>query len=209
MAREIAVFRQGDGLTADLGEAGTLAIFHRWQGGWKLVRETDFFLDASQGLRGLRQQLAMLLTFLGECQIFVAKAVTGVSYYELEKAGCSVWEYSGEPISYFEHIWAQEEKDALERAKEKLVEIIAPTEKAAGHFWISLKEIQAKQGGLTSKQVLMPFIAQKKFRILEIVCGHVPPWLEQELLSGRFESKTEPQTKNEIVLTIINSQFAN
>lgn len=36
---------------------------------------------------------------------------------------------------------------------------------------------------ITSKQALLPFIRQKKFQTLEIICNHVPGWLEGEVLA--------------------------
>lgn len=212
MVRKIAVFRQANGLTAELGEDAKVAIFGFMEGQWKLVKEMNFFFDSATGIPGLHRQLGLLLDFLGECKILVAKVVTGISYYELDKAGISIWEYPGEPISYLDHIWSQEESDLVARLQEKpvetLAEIIAPTEKEAGYFTISLKDIQGKRGGINSKQVLAPILEKGEFRVLEVACAHVPPWLQQELLTGQFTSTTKQITSEEVLLIITNNNAA-
>lgn len=206
MAREIAVFRNAGGLTAALSEPGKITVFRRWQGAWEIDREMDCFLDARAGLRELRRKMGEVLTFLGDCRIFVAGAISGMPYYELEKAGFSLWEYAGEPVSYLDHVWAQEEKDALEKDKPAQPEKVGPVEKVAGEFYISLKDIQEKNAGVTSKQALLPFIRKGQFNLLEVSCNHIPPWLEAELAAGAFAYETRQVDRREIIITIIRTQ---
>jgi Fe-only nitrogenase accessory protein AnfO len=205
MAREIAVFCDADGSTAKLGEPGKITVFSRWQGSWEVVREKDCFLDAQGGLKEFRRQITEALEFLGDCRIFVAAAVTGVPYYELEKAGFSIWEYSGEPLGYLDQVWAREEKDALTKNQPAVKPVlVSPTETAPGHFIISLKEIQQKNAGITSKQVLLPFINRGQFKVLEVSCNHIPPWLELTLNGDAYSYTTERVSPKEVRVKISN-----
>ncbi|MBP2653958.1 MAG: anfO [Firmicutes bacterium] len=203
MVREIAVFCDAGGLTAALGEPGKITVFSRWQGSWKAAREKECFLDPRGGLKELRRQMAEAVVFLSDCRIFVAAAVTGVPYYELEKAGFSIWEYSGEPLGYLDQVWAREEKDTLAEKQPAVKPVLAsPTEIAPGHFSISLKEIQQKNAGVTSKQVLLPFINRGHFKVLEVSCNHIPPWLEMALNGEAYSYTTERVSPNEVRVKI-------
>ncbi|MDT8902135.1 Fe-only nitrogenase accessory AnfO family protein [Anaeroselena agilis] len=203
MAREVAVFIDNNGLTGTFGEPGRVRVYRRRQKAWTVARETDFTLTAEGGLKGLRRQMAALLAFLGECRTFVARSLTGMPYYELEKAGFNVWEQSGEPLAYLEEVWAGEEREKAEKnAPAPAAAPLGPTEKAPGHYFISLKEIQARNAGITTKHVLQPFLRRGRFNLLEVVCDHLPPWLELDLTTGAFTWTSEKISERETRIII-------
>jgi len=70
----------------------------------------EFALDPDEGLAELRSRMDELLQFLGPCRIFVAKSASGAVYFELEKAGCSVWEVSGRPDEFLDSVLKGEEE---------------------------------------------------------------------------------------------------
>jgi hypothetical protein len=55
---------------------------------------------------------------------------------------------------------------------------------------------------MTSKQVLMPILQQGNFYSLEILCNHVPPWLEVELQDGRLVVRVEKIAPTEVHIYI-------
>jgi Fe-only nitrogenase accessory protein AnfO len=190
MTREIAVFRGRDGLTAALGEPGTVAVYRRRQGKWEVKREAVWELDTAKGLRELRRQLTEILGFLGACKVFVARAVTGLPYYEMEKSGIGIWEVAGAPNSFLTEIALQDAVARKEPVKAG-IKPVAPREVAPGHLAVSIKEIQEQECGVTSKQVLLPLLRRKLFLILEIECNHLPPWLEAEIVSLGLAFRSE------------------
>lgn len=203
MAREIAVFLDNQGRTGSLGEAGRVCVYRRRQQIWAVARERDCALAAAGGLKGLRRQMAELLAFLGDCRIFVASSLAGVPYYELEKAGFNLWEETGEPLTYLEAVWAREERERTPEKAAPVADVLpAPTEKAPGHYFLSLREIQARNAGITSKQVLQPFLRQGRFSLLEVVCDHLPPWLEVELQAGGLTWTSEKISERETKVII-------
>ncbi len=206
MVREVAVFIDRDGLTGIFGEPGRVRVYRRRQKTWTVERETDFALTAEGGLKGLRQQLGGLVAFLGECRIFVARSIAGVPYYELEKAGFNIWEQAGEPSAYLEEVWAGEERDRAAKAAPPAAASgpLGPTEKAPGHYFVSLKEIQARNAGTTTKHVLQPFLRRGCFTLLEVVCEHLPPWLEMDLGTGVFTWTSEKVGERETRIVIWN-----
>lgn len=202
MARDIAVFISGNGSTAALEEPGKVVIYRRQQGKWQQVGETAFCLNHTSGMAGVRRQLAAMIEVLGQCRVFVARAVSGLLYKELEQAGFSIWEFGGKPTDFLEYVLVQEELAARQPAP---VTAPAPAivETGPGCYQVSLKDVQQSGGGLTSKQVLQPLLSGNFYQV-EVLCSHIPPWLEAEWACGRFDCKAEKQANG--VKLIIKKQ---
>ena len=199
MAREIAVFLGEEGITAALEYPGKIFVYRRNQGKWHAVKELPFCLDHSGGMPGVRRQLTAMIADLDNCRVFVACTVTGLLYKELEQAGFSIWEFAGRPQEFLEYVLVQEELAARQPAAVKPV-APAVVETGPGCYQISLKDIQQSGSGLTSKQILQPLLA-KNFYMLEVLCSHIPPWLEAEWTCGRLDCRAEKMTEG-VKLTI-------
>lgn len=202
MAKEIAVFVGPDGSSALLEKQGKVVVFRLAQGAWEIDREMDVSMGEVKGMRELRQHMAGIVRFLGECRVFVARSATGIPYFELEKAGCSIWEYTGRPADFLGQVWEQEVADRAAEDKQAATEIPAPEERSPGNYFISVKEIQSRNADVSSKQVLREFIRRGGFRSLLIVCGHIPPWVEAEAMRGRLRFEAEQVDRNEYTVKI-------
>ena len=184
MAREIAVLTDLDGKSTSLLTPGKVTIYRKFLKEWSKEREMPFFLEQERGLADMRRQMRQLIAFLDGCTVFVALSVVGVPYYELEKAGVSVWEFEGAPDEFLDYVNVQEENSGKEPPK--LIVVPKAEERSPGSLFISIKEIQETDIGITSKQALLQVVRQGKFRELEVVCAHVPPWLELEALEQGY-----------------------
>jgi Fe-only nitrogenase accessory protein AnfO len=201
---EIAVILDQDGRTVPLNEPGTITVFRRERGTWVKNRETAFALDPAHGLRELRQDVSRLLAFLAPCTIVVTKSASGALYFELEKARCSVWEITETPPEFLDQVWRDEKEGAAAEPLPAGSEIPAPLELSPGKFYLSIKEIQGKRPEVSSKQVLQQFVQQGRFAELEIVCDHVPPWIEMEAEQRGYELASEKTATNEVKVVIRN-----
>lgn len=197
MAQDIAVCLGKNGLVSSLYDASSIVIYRKKQGRWLAGREKKIRLDQQGGMVGLRKQMAEMNLFLGECKIFVGWAVVGVPYFELEKMQCSIWEFEGAPLSFLDYVLAQEEDKVAKNQSPVSSALPIPVERENGDYYISIKEVQENGSGVTSKQVLMPFLRQGNFYSLEILCNHIPPWLEVELTSGNLKSQVEKKSPTE------------
>lgn len=203
MPGDIAVFVGENGRTASPCDNGRIVVYRRKQGKWIVLKEKEIFWGESSGLPELRRKMAETLDFLGECKIFVGLSITGVPYFELEKAGFSVWEFEGNPLDFLDYILMEEEKAQLQKPAGEKSEIrTAPVAVADGRYRISLKEIQEGNTGFTTKQVLLPFLRKGDFYELEVLCSHVPPWLEAELTAGNFSGEISKTGNNGFKVTI-------
>jgi Fe-only nitrogenase accessory protein AnfO len=199
---EIAVFLGGDNRTIPLNEPGTLTVFRRERGAWVKDRERAFALNPAHGLRELRNDVAGLVQFLSPCTVLVAKTASGALYFELEKAKFSVWEIAGTPPEFLDQVW-RDEKESQEAAPLPAgTDIPAPLELLPGKFFLSIKEIQGKRPEVSSKQVLQQFVQAGAFSELEIICDHLPPWIEVEAACRGYDLTTERTGTNEMKVVL-------
>lgn len=189
MARDIAVFIGDNGSTVSLEEPGKIVVYRRKQGKWRVVDALLFRLDHTSGMAGVQRQLLDIIQWLGQCRVFVAQTVVGLLYKELDRNGFSIWEFTGYPTDFLEYILAQEELAAREGEPANPT-APAIVETGPGCFRVSLKDIQQSGSGLTSKQVLQPLLTRNYYEV-EVLCSHIPPWLEAEWESGRLDCKAE------------------
>lgn len=199
---EVAAIIQ-DGVTVPLNKPGTVVVFRREKGSWVKDREMSFQVDPAKGLGEMRGRVGELLRFMEPCKIFVARSASGALFYELEKAQFNVWEIPGTPDAFLEQVWSEDEKDRSDAAAPQVAEIPIPLENTPGNFFISIKETQGKRPELSSKQILQSFIRKGRFATLEIICDHVPPWIEMESRTVGFKIETTRLGPNEVHLKLV------
>jgi len=204
---EVAAVVGPDGLTAPLNSGGKVAVWSRDQGVWSEVRASQFTLEGSCGLKEMRERMAELIGFLGPCRLLVVRSASGVPFFEMEKAGFTVWEIPGRPEGFLDQVLIEEERVAAEAAVvETEVPIPKPREESPGEFAISIKDVQKCRPELSSKKVLQSFIRSGKFKTLTIECDHVPPWIEMERPTVGF---TMESTRSGGVCTVKLTKLAD
>lgn len=203
MPVDIAVYVSGNGETASLYDKGKIVVYRKKSGQWSILREKEFILGNCMGISVLREKMAEVLEFLNGCQVYAGLSVAGLPYYELERAGYSVWELEGKPLEFLDSVLAEEEESHDENNNsEKNNAKPAPVEISNGYYRISIKEIQENNTGVTSKQALLPFLRRGKFNSLEILCNHVPPWLQAELMGGGYSGEIEKNDCKEVKIIL-------
>lgn len=190
MAKAIAVFLGEHGETAALEQPGQVMIYQKQQGRWQILRTKEFNFGQVRDARALRTGITEMVAFLEDCKIFVGRSVTGLPYFELEKAGRCVWEMTGKPVDFLDYVLTKEEESIVAEA-EKVVVMPVAEDLGCGCYRISIKEIQEADLGITSKQALQPILRQGDFFRLEVLCRHVPPWLEAETILGNLTCISE------------------
>lgn len=205
MNRDIAAFLSSNGEFGSLFEPGALVIYHKVKNKWIVIRRMPFTFEQSRGLPGLRRHINTALDFMGECRYFAALSVSGLPYFELEKAGVTVWEALGKPEDILDFILAEVEASNHEERTSNSPENFAPIEVSPGHYRISLQEIQEQNVSLTSKQVLMPFLDRQRFDTLEVVCSHMPPWLEIKLMNKELRGDVTRTATGAIKITLLGA----
>jgi Fe-only nitrogenase accessory protein AnfO len=196
--QEIAAIIGTDGGSIPLSEPGTVVVYRRIRGAWVKDREIAFAIEPAQGLRDLRNKVEELKALLRDCRIFVAKSASGALFFELEKARFSVWEIDGTPAEFLDSVWRDEKDEQTAACLPPDAGIPAPAEISPGHFTISIKEIHGKRPEVSSKQVLQDFVRRGDFEHLEVVCDHLPPWIEVDAVRCGYEVSTDMIGKNDV-----------
>ncbi|MDR3261188.1 MAG: Fe-only nitrogenase accessory protein AnfO [Tannerella sp.] len=203
---KIATLVDKKGNSLPFGESGVVKLYDSDVNGWKCLREIRFEPDANMNLSGIRQCIYGLVSQLDDCKSFVMKRAPGIfnAIFE-EELGISVWRVNGSSFDSLSQIKAQAEKaqaaQSAPRCKcsstcgSKDSETFWPTPVGAlGNelFQINLVEVQQKNCSLNSQEILLPFLESKiEFIELEIICTHVPKWLNRVLGKLHLELVTE------------------
>lgn len=201
MTREIAVYVDQDGQAASLYEPGMIVVYQRKQGQWSAARKKEFALNQSTNLQEMRLKMGEAVDFLGDCKVLAGLSIVGVPYFELEKNNFSIWEFEGWPLEFLDYVLAKEEEKTRDVAEAPEFNY-APVEVTRGHYRVSIKEIQENNIGVTSKQVLLPFLRKGQFISLEVSGNHMPVWLETELLTGLWSMEVLSSTYKEFRVVI-------
>lgn len=196
MGLKIAVLTDKKGETADFYQRCEVALFERAQGRWK---ETGRFIHEAPPETtpaAIRDAVKELMERLGNCRIIAGRSISGLAYQILNRTGYDIFE-----IPYIDQRMLdavlREWQSAREQAQ-KTADI--PREPVSpqndGIYYLDLVQLQEHFPEISSKQALRPFLETKSFVRLELTCFHMPPWLEESLLSRGLQARITGQEAN-------------
>lgn len=211
---KIAAYLDHQGSMASLYQPGCLQLYAYQEaegsGGWRLLREIAFSVDASMRLAEVKAAAHAAAAELEDCKVLVSGETRGMIYTVFqEELGFRTWKSAGPLLQQLDSV---REKEIEQQAKKRF-EIVAlsniPTplligDARDGAFWIDLKDALNHESGSTSRQILIPFLQAGHFRKLEILCDHLPKWLSWELerLDLSAESEMLDATGNGLRVTV-------
>ncbi|AJA47501.1 Fe-only nitrogenase accessory protein AnfO [Clostridium pasteurianum DSM 525 = ATCC 6013] len=207
MFNEVAVLVGKDGNTGSVYDSGMIVIYEKKEEGWRVKSKTIFNLSTSNGMGAVREKMLMITEDLGDCSIFLGKRVDGIPYSVLKKSGFVIAEADGNPEEFLdelmEMIIESKEKEAKRRkAQDTVIEPIALEKQ--GEYFINLERVQNNNPGISSKKILQPFLKNKPFRELKIVCNHIPKWIENELMTLGMKFEVKKLTEGEFEVKVYN-----
>lgn len=199
MTKSIAVVLGHDGRTASLFEQGSINVFINKGNRWELVREIPVSIDKSEGISGIREYLTETAVLLGDTKIIVGREISGLPYNVLDAAGFDIYEIDDEPGEFLDYVAESREESEAENGdgSPQFVET-----GIQGDYFINLKEAQNIESGLSSKQILLPFLKGTKFHELKVLCSHIPPWFETGIakLGMKYEAARISHNEYEVVI---------
>ncbi|MVX67382.1 Fe-only nitrogenase accessory protein AnfO [Clostridium chromiireducens] len=214
MIREITVYVNNLGEVADLNEIGTIRVYSKDGNQWSVVREVPFRFYRKEEKKDISLDAVSIIETFGNCKIFVAKEFSEEAYKILDSMGVSVWKMDGNPSNFLEYILEKEYEEAQEI---KLIETFNDDKKKHainpiklnenGHYILNLKELQDYNVGVTSKQVLKPFLNNEEFNELIVTCSHIPNWLEEELKKLNLKFNCTKAGQNDYIMIINKSSI--
>lgn len=201
MNMEIAVFLGENDETISFNEAGIVKVYLKDKEKWKVVKEIPFGINNLTSLKAIRENIKNMTEDIGECKVFVAAGLKGISLTILESMGLKVWKVQGNPVNFLEYIFENEEQEKYNKYNSDTI----PTpikSRVEGKYYINLKMILESNEKVTSKQILLPFFNNISFNELEIICGHIPPWFDKELKNLNLKFSTESISKDKFKVRI-------
>ncbi len=194
---QIAVLVGEKGETIAFSDSGMIKVFTRnEQKKWEVIEEMVYEPDGNSGIKEMRAELLNIANQLESCKVIAVKEASGIAYNVFETMHFDIWEFEGMPESFLDSIASQEDEERHiciqkyqdAKRKENRLEgsheeqdkdLVKKTSK--NEYVIDLLKAQSGCRNLSSKQIIMPLLKQGSFIKLDIICDHIPPWLEKQI----------------------------
>ncbi|MCG8707376.1 hypothetical protein JHU04_000563 [Brenneria sp. 4F2] len=178
---KIAVFVDQSGNIAPLFEPGRVKLFSRRDNRWRAIGDIPYALDPAMSLGEIRTRTLTLLEGMPGCHHFAARQIQGALLAWFDGMGVTMWQFSGRPESCLEVIYASAKRMKRVPAPGGACDTFIQAGPRAGEYHIDLSAALAGDAGLTSKQLLIPFLQSQVFTRLRVTCDHLPKWFEHQL----------------------------
>lgn len=180
----IAVLLNDNGETGSWLDDGIIKLYQRTNEEWIESSSITYSISKNTTIPSLRKNLSDIIEKLKNCNVFVAKEVSGQLFSILEAHFFNVYELNGIPANFLDSVLISEtklKKEELLLASQAANKFFPEQIDKFGNYTINLKKLLQEDGTVSSKQILIPFLKEEKFESLEVVCDHVPKWFDREL----------------------------
>lgn len=175
---EIAVLVAENKTTSSFEKDGTILVYGKDSCEWKINRQMEYKIKDLTDAFALHQKIKEICKWLGDCKIMVVNRIRGVHYIAFEEFQISMLEIKGTPEDFLEDI--RECVNHQRTTQTVSMEHNAIYERQPGKYYTDLRDVMNGKTSYNSKQILLPFIKNESYSVLEILCDHIPKWLERE-----------------------------
>lgn len=136
---------------------------------------------------------------MGTCKVIVGREISGLPYNVLDTAGFKIFQMEGLADSFLEIVHSILKQDTVLCVNDESIPetfITPENNENDGNYIINLIDIQKNHSQVTSKQILMPILKKSQFYELEIICSHIPPWVDIELEKLGLEKDVDEINSN-------------
>lgn len=193
---KIAVIMNNRNKIASFKEDANLTVFEKRDGAWCAKRTIFAGNGFAEGLPALRRELGRLAAELDGCRIIAGKTISGIPYHIFDKLGFRIFEIERFSEAVLDQILSDV---TAAKAKEGAGPPAAPVETGSpGVYFLDLIALQAENPEISSKMALMPFLSGTPFLQLDLICRHLPPWIEKLAGEKGMELETERLAQEKI-----------
>lgn len=175
---EIAVLVSENRTTSGFEKDGNILVYEKENCEWKISRQMEYKTDDLLNAFAFHKRLKEVGNWLGSCKIMIVNRIRGVHYLAFEEFQISMLEIKGTPENFLEDI-----RECMNHQRTELsvpMEHNAIFQRQPGKYYTDLRDVMNGKTSYNSKQILLPFIKNEQYSVLEILCDHVPKWLEKE-----------------------------
>jgi Fe-only nitrogenase accessory protein AnfO len=202
-ARRVGAFVDAERMVTSLSGGHRLCLFAKTEKSWHEEIAIDFRLPESRGIAETKHVLREALAKLDGCEAFVLPDMRGLLRVTMEEDGILVALGHG----LVEEALCRAEQEGRLESEEPPAPVPLPVPEGdakTGVYRIDLLEVLSSGVCHASRDTLLPFLETVPFHRLEILCDHVPRWLDMELaelgLAVESLTKNEPDATMTIVL---------
>lgn len=199
MHNEIAVISTENQQLCPLTEMTTIVVYKKSQGIWQERKVFPFSLRQGKNMDELRNDIRNLITKLPDCRIIAGKSIQGLAYQVFNRMGFHIFEISRLSGDILDGISL--DADSATKAPEKSELPKVSAQKTArqigeGIFYLDLIELQTSYPEISSKKALQPILAAPDFKKIDVLCSHIPLWLETPAYKKAFSLRTKKYGQN-------------
>lgn len=199
MHEEIAVICTENKQLCPLTEMTTIVVYEKSPTGWQERKVFPFALRQGKNMDELRNDIRNLITKLPDCRIIAGKSIQGLAYQVFNRMGFHIFEISSLQEDTFDGIVLDTDLTASQAEKPELPSLSA--QKSAkktgeGIFYLDLIELQTSYPEISSKKALQPILAAPDFKKIDVLCSHIPLWLETPAYKKAFSLRTKKYGQN-------------
>lgn len=206
MEKMIAVLIDDYGQITDAIHANYIIIYSKKDNIWEKAERLTYLPNESnnkdcEDINYIRSLYKSMILDLKECRIIIGTKITGLAYSMYTNADFVILESDSFHVDMLDEIYdAALCADCTEESIS--YEQLEPHEQEEkGSYYLDFKTMKSKVKGVTSKQVIRPFLHKRQFDKLTIRCDHKMPWLEGDLIKLKLKCK-EKQELDSVILTI-------
>lgn len=199
---KIAVFTNRYSALCDFFEADRFLIFERGADDWQLLNEIPFAPIPPLSAVLTRKNSEALLPLLNGCKVLAGGTLVGIPFFVFDRAGLHIFEISAITDEVFDEIFQEmQASDAAINAREAIISNARPKETGTpGIYFLDLIALQSECPEVSSKKAMADFLENTPFLELNLICRHIPPWIED---SGIYRIDVV-QSENGIVKAIVS-----
>ena len=199
MKKQIIVTLNRTGVLVPFANTEHFVLFEKRQADWHPADEWEYkpgHTDAA----AIRETISTMASRFEDCRIIVSQKVLGIPYQMLDKTGFSIFEVDTVSDRLLDDIV----KDV---SQSQAIADQPPAEPQSshgdGHYYFDLVRLQRAYPEISSKRALMGFMSSADFVSLELICDHLPPWME-DVMSARglqYKHNKEADGSSRYVIT--------
>ncbi len=155
-------------------------IFEKVGEQWQAVRTASFSPITGNTIEKLRKEAEAIMTLAEDAKAVLCRELSGIPFSVFNQNGyCIFCSEKADQDTFDGMIKDIEESDEKRRRKEAMIQNAGPVEtQTPGIYFLDLVQLQKECPEISSKKALLPFLSNTPFLELQLVCAHIPPWLE-------------------------------
>ena len=176
MDKKIAVTCDDNDQLTDFIGLTHMIIFEYNNNHWEIRKKFSFAFSGIKTAQEIRDKTRNLILKLDDCKIIASAAVNGLIYNVLDRMRFAIFEIESLDAAMLDKI-VNDLYNNLHNINTGAAVPTSPVETANGIYYLDLIKLQHAHPDISSKKALRSFLDNTPFIQLDLVCSHIPAWL--------------------------------